>query len=62
MLETTCPHTPQQNSVVETKNRHILEIVSTLKFEANLPVRFWGDCILEATYIINRLPSKVVEQ
>nr|GEU92583.1 hypothetical protein [Tanacetum cinerariifolium] len=31
------------------------------RFEANLPKRFWGECILTATYIINRLPSKVID-
>lgn len=48
--------------MVERKHRHILEIARALKFEANLPVKFWGECVLIATYIINRLPSKVIEQ
>ncbi|KAM0060751.1 putative RNA-directed DNA polymerase [Helianthus debilis subsp. tardiflorus] len=30
-------------------------------FEANLPKRFWGECILTATYIINRLPTQIIE-
>ncbi|KAJ0518591.1 putative RNA-directed DNA polymerase [Helianthus annuus] len=60
LLETTCPHTPQQNGVAERKHRHILETARSLRFEANLPKRFWGECILTATHIINRLPSKVI--
>ncbi|KAJ9542449.1 LOW QUALITY PROTEIN: hypothetical protein OSB04_028955 [Centaurea solstitialis] len=60
LLETTCPHTPQQNGTVERKHRHLLETARALRFEASLPKRFWGECVLTAAYIINRLPSKVI--
>ncbi|KAJ0838105.1 putative RNA-directed DNA polymerase [Helianthus annuus] len=61
LLETSCPHTPQQNGVVERKERHLLEVAHGLRFEASLPKRFWGECVLMAAYIINRLPSTVIE-
>lgn len=60
LLETTCPHTPQQNGVVERKHRHLLETTRALKFEAKLPSSFWGECILTAAYIINQLPFKAI--
>ncbi|KAJ9552385.1 hypothetical protein OSB04_016430 [Centaurea solstitialis] len=60
LFETTCPHTPQQNGVVERKHRHLLETARALRFEAKLPKRFWGECVLTAAYIINRLPSKTI--
>ena len=28
--------------------------------QANLPISFWGDALLIATYILNRVPSKSV--
>ncbi|KAJ0534271.1 putative RNA-directed DNA polymerase [Helianthus annuus] len=59
LLETTCPHTPQQNGVVERKHRHLLETTRALMFQASLPKKFWGECVLAASYIINCLPSKV---
>lgn len=43
LLETICPHTPQQNGVVERKHRHLLETAHALRFETNLPKRFWGE-------------------
>lgn len=61
ILETTCPHTPQQNGVVERKHRHLLETARALRFEANLPKRFWDECVMTAAYIINRLLSKIID-
>lgn len=60
LLETTCLHTPQQNGVVERKHRHLLDTAQALRFEANLPKRFWRECVLTSAYIINRLASKIL--
>lgn len=32
-----------------------------LLFQANLPIRFWGESILAATYLINRTPNKLLD-
>ncbi|RVW87594.1 Retrovirus-related Pol polyprotein from transposon RE1 [Vitis vinifera] len=57
--QSSCAHT-QQNGVAERKNRHLVETARTILLHSNVPFRFWGDAVLTACYLINRMPSSVL--
>jgi hypothetical protein len=46
---------PQQNGVVERKNRTLVEMARTMLDEHRTPRRFWADAISTACYISNRI-------
>ena len=48
-------YTPQQNGVVERKNRTLIETARTMLVESQLPVRFWTKVVASACYTLNRV-------
>ncbi|KAG7572452.1 Ribonuclease H-like superfamily [Arabidopsis suecica] len=59
--QTSCPYTPQQNGVAERKNRHLMEVARSMMFHTNVPKRFWSDAVVLACYLINRTPTKILQ-
>jgi histone deacetylase 1/2 len=57
----SCPHAHQQNGAAERKHRHIVEVGLALLAHASMPLKFWDEAFLAATYLINRTPSKVID-
>jgi hypothetical protein len=56
----SCLHAHQQNGSVERKYRHIIEVDLTLLPQASMPLKFWDEAFTTAVYLINRMPSKVI--
>jgi histone deacetylase 1/2 len=56
----SCPHAHQQNGSAERKHRHIVEVGLALLANASMPLKFWDEAFLTATYLINLVPSKVI--
>jgi histone deacetylase 1/2 len=54
------PHAHQQNGSAERKHRHIAEVGLALLAHASMPLKFWDEAFLCATFLINMLPSKVI--
>ena len=59
--QTSCVDRPEQNGRAERKHRNILEMARALRFESGLPLQYWGDCVMCAVHITNRLPSTVLK-
>jgi transposase InsO family protein len=59
--QTTCVDTPQQNGVAEQENRHLLEVTRSPILDTHVPKFYWGDPLLTATYLINRMPSRILD-
>jgi hypothetical protein len=53
--EFSSPYTPQQNGVVERKNRTLLDMARTMLDEYKTSDQFWAEAINIACYSINRI-------
>ena len=51
---------PQQNDVAKRRNRTFLEMVRSIMKQINLSIFYWGDALLIATYVLNRVPLSLL--
>nr|GEY21358.1 retrovirus-related Pol polyprotein from transposon TNT 1-94 [Tanacetum cinerariifolium] len=57
----TAPYSPQQNGVVERKNRTILNMVRSTMKSKKMPKEFWAKAVDCAVYLLNWSPSKSLD-
>jgi hypothetical protein len=53
--EFSAPYTPQQNGVVERKNKTLIDMARTMLGEFKTPEQFWSEAVNTACHAINRL-------
>ncbi|KAK2980575.1 hypothetical protein RJ640_017437 [Escallonia rubra] len=56
----TIPYSPQQNGVVERKNRSIVNMTKSMLKSKNLPKEFWAKAVDCAVYLSNRSLTRSV--
>jgi transposase InsO family protein len=54
----SAPYTPQQNGVVERQNQTVVAMTRALRKQRRMPAEFWGEAVVTAVYLQNRLPTK----
>jgi hypothetical protein len=54
----TPPYSPQSSGVAERKNHTLTDLVNTMLETSGLFKEWWGEAILTACHVLNKVPTK----
>src|SRR3954469_16813332 len=57
----SAPYSPQQNGVVERRNQTVVGMARALLKQRGMPAIYWGEAVATAVYILNRSPTKALD-
>ena len=57
----SCVYTPQQNGRIERRHQHLLNISRALMFQSKLPKKLWSYVVLHVAFLLNRIPTKILQ-
>lgn len=61
-MQFTAPYSPQQNGKAERKNRTLVEMARCMLIEAKLPNTYWGEAVVTANFIQNRMITRTTNE
>jgi transposase InsO family protein len=53
----SAPYSPQQNGVVERRNRTVVATARSLLKQRRMPTKYWGEAVMTAVHLLNRSPT-----
>jgi len=56
--EVTTPYIPHPNGAAERKNRTLMNMVNCMLLSSGALERLWGEALLSAYFILNRVPQR----
>nr|GEV11323.1 zinc finger, CCHC-type [Tanacetum cinerariifolium] len=61
LRQLTAPYSPQQNGIVERRNRSIMSTTRSMLKAMNMLQIFWAEAIRHAVYVLNRVSTKALK-
>ena len=58
--EPTVGYSSQSNGMAECSNRTLLDMVCPMLFSSGLPLPLWGEAIVTACYVKNRMATRAI--